>query len=49
LGLLPITALTQGLREVLQHGNSLPLGDVGILAAWAVIGVAAAASLFRWE
>jgi hypothetical protein len=49
LGLLPISALTHGLREVHQHGNSLPLGDVGILAAWAVIGVAAAASLFRWE
>ncbi len=49
LGLLPITALAHGLREVLQHGNSLPLADVGILATWAVIAVAAAAALFRWE
>jgi ABC-2 type transport system permease protein len=49
LGLLPITALAHGLREVLQHGNSLPLADVGILATWAVIAVAAAAAFFRWE
>jgi ABC-2 type transport system permease protein len=49
LGLLPITALAHGLREVLQHGNSLPLWDVGILATWAVAGVAAAAKFFRWE
>jgi ABC-2 type transport system permease protein len=48
-GLLPITALAHGLREVLQHGNSLPLADVGILATWAVIAVAAAAAFFCWE
>lgn len=49
LGLLPISALSDGLREVLQHGAALPWGDAGVLAAWAVLGLGAAARLFRWE
>ncbi|MFF4103690.1 ABC transporter permease [Streptomyces sp. NPDC001903] len=49
LGLLPISALSDGLREVLQHGAGLPWGDVAVLAAWAVLGLGAAAKLFRWE
>ncbi|MFJ3200922.1 ABC transporter permease [Streptomyces sp. NPDC086989] len=49
LGLLPISALSDGLREVLQHGAALPWGDVAVLAAWAVLGLGAAARLFRWE
>jgi len=46
---LPISALSDGLRSVLQHGSAMPWGDVGILAAWAVVALAAAARFFRWE
>ncbi len=49
LELLPISALSGGLRDVLQHGPSMPWGDLGILAAWAVVGLAAAGRFFRWE
>ncbi|MET9775741.1 ABC transporter permease [Streptomyces sp. NPDC006367] len=49
LGLLPISALSDGLRDVLQHGASMPWGDLGILAVWAVAGLAAAGKFFRWE
>ncbi|MEU5254838.1 ABC transporter permease [Streptomyces longwoodensis] len=49
LGLLPISALSDGLRDVLQHGAGTPWGDLGILAVWAVAGLAAAAAFFRWE
>jgi ABC-2 type transport system permease protein len=49
LKLLPISALSDGLRDVLQHGAAMPWGDLGILAVWAVVGLAAAARFFRWE
>ncbi|MFI9049897.1 ABC transporter permease [Streptomyces sp. NPDC053427] len=49
LGLLPVSALSDGLRAVLQHGAGLPLADLGILAVWAVLGLGAAARFFRWE
>lgn len=49
LKLLPISALSDGLRDVLQQGASMPWGDLGILAVWAVVGLAAAARFFRWE
>ncbi|NBE53849.1 ABC transporter permease [Streptomyces boluensis] len=49
LGLLPISALSDGLRDVLQHGASMPWGAAGILVVWAVLGLAAAARFFRWE
>ena len=49
LELLPAAALATGLREVLQDGAALPLGAAGVLAAWAVGGLALAARLFRWE
>ncbi|MFH8555101.1 ABC transporter permease [Streptomyces celluloflavus] len=49
LGLLPITALSDGLRTVLQHGAGVPWSDLGILAVWAVAGLGAAARFFRWE
>ncbi|MFD7667207.1 ABC transporter permease [Streptomyces sp. NPDC059788] len=49
LGLLPISALSDGLRDVLQHGAGVPWGDLGILAVWAVLGLGAAAKFFRWE
>jgi len=49
LGLLPISALSDGLRDVLQHGAGMPWGDLGILAVWAVVALAAAGRFFRWE
>ncbi|MEV0096187.1 ABC transporter permease [Streptomyces sp. NPDC050738] len=49
LNLLPISALSDGLRDVLQHGASMPWGDLGILAVWSVLGLGAAARFFRWE
>ncbi|MEU6295797.1 ABC transporter permease [Streptomyces erythrochromogenes] len=49
LGLLPISALSDGLRQVLQQGAALPWGDAAVLAAWSVLGLGAAARLFRWE
>ncbi|MBT2524951.1 ABC transporter permease [Streptomyces sp. ISL-99] len=49
LGLLPISALSDGLRDVLQHGAAIPWSNLGILAMWAVLGLGAAARFFRWE
>lgn len=49
LGLLPVSALSGGLRDVLQHGAGVPWGDLGILAVWAVVALAAAGRFFRWE
>lgn len=49
LELLPITALSDGLRAVLQDGAALPWGELGILTVWAVLGLALAARFFRWE
>ncbi|GAA2428423.1 ABC transporter permease [Streptomyces mauvecolor] len=49
LNLLPISALSGGLRDVLQQDASMPWGDLGILAVWAVLGLGAAAKFFRWE
>ncbi|MFF4247082.1 ABC transporter permease [Streptomyces sp. NPDC001822] len=49
LGLLPISALSGGLRDVLSHGAAMPWGDAAVLAVWAVLGLGAAARFFRWE
>jgi ABC-2 type transport system permease protein len=49
LELLPIAALSGGLRDVLQLGAGMPWGDLGVLAVWAAVGLAAAARWFRWE
>ncbi|ALO07549.1 transporter ATP-binding subunit [Streptomyces venezuelae] len=49
LELLPISALSDGLRDVLQHGASMPWGNALVLAVWAVLGLGAAAKFFRWE
>ncbi|CAL9385197.1 ABC transporter permease [Streptomyces sp. enrichment culture] len=46
---LPISALSGGLRDVLQDGAGVPWGQLGVLAAWAVAGLGAAARFFRWE
>ncbi|MFC7979865.1 ABC transporter permease [Streptomyces cinereoruber] len=49
LALLPISALSDGLRDVLQGGAPMPWGDALIMAVWAVLGLGAAAKFFRWE
>jgi ABC-2 type transport system permease protein len=49
LELLPISALADGLRQVLQHGAGMPARDLIILLVWAVAGLALAARFFRWE
>ncbi|MFC4010301.1 ABC transporter permease [Nonomuraea purpurea] len=49
LELLPISALTGGLRAVLAHGAALPLGPLAVLAAWAVLSLGLVSRTFRWE
>ncbi|MCA6091700.1 ABC transporter permease [Streptomyces sp. SCA3-4] len=49
LELLPIAALSDGLRDVLRDGAAMPWADLGVLAAWAALGLGAAARFFRWE
>ena len=49
LELLPISALADGLRQVLQHGAALPGKPLAVLAVWAVAGLVLAARFFRWE
>ncbi|GGY56410.1 ABC transporter permease [Streptomyces omiyaensis] len=49
LALLPVSALSDGLRDVLQGGAGMPWADALILAVWAVLGLGAAARFFRWE
>lgn len=49
LRLLPITALTGGLRSALGAAGVLPLGPVLVLSAWAVLSLGLASRTFRWE
>jgi ABC-2 type transport system permease protein len=49
LRLLPGGALSDGLRAVLQHGGGLPVRDLLVLCAWAVVAIALAVRTFRWE
>jgi ABC-2 type transport system permease protein len=49
LRLLPIAALTDGLRVVLRSGKLPAARDWLVLAAWAALGGAAAARWFRWD
>ena len=49
VSLLPSAALGQGLRDVLLHGEALPLGSVAVLLVWTVIGSVGAARTFRWS
>ena len=47
--LLPISALSGGMRSVLQHASGVPWRDLAVLAVWAVVGISLAARTFRWE
>jgi ABC-2 type transport system permease protein len=49
LDLLPITALTGGLRSVLAEGGGFPASQSLILALWAAVLLTLAARTFRWE
>jgi ABC-2 type transport system permease protein len=49
LELLPISALTDGLRQVLRAGGDVPLHDWVTLLAWAAGSIVVAARTFRWE
>lgn len=49
LDLLPIAALADGLRQILQDGAALPGGPLVVLVVWAVAGLALAAAFFKWE
>jgi ABC-2 type transport system permease protein len=49
LTLLPAGALSDGLRATLAHSAGLPLRDLLVLCAWAIVAVALAARTFRWE
>ncbi len=46
---LPLGALSEGLRAVLGDGAGMPWGDAAVLGGWAVVGLGAAARFFRWE
>jgi ABC-type multidrug transport system permease subunit len=48
--LLPLTALNNSLRAVMQEGASLAsqLPEIGLLAGWAVVTFILALKLFRW-
>lgn len=49
LELLPISALSGGLRAVLRHGGSVPLHDWVTLLCWAAGSILLAARTFRWS
>jgi len=49
LELLPIAALTDGLRAVLRHGASPPLHDWLTLLVWAGASILVASRTFRWH
>jgi ABC-2 type transport system permease protein len=52
LSLLPVSALSEGLRQVFAEGaagGGLPWAELGVLAAWAAGALGLAARFFRWE
>jgi ABC-2 type transport system permease protein len=49
LELLPVSALSGGLRAVLGSGSGVPLHDWVTLLVWTSVGGAAAVRFFRWD
>lgn len=49
LRFLPSAALSDGLHQVLEHGQGLPVRPALTLLIWAVVALPAAARWFRWE
>jgi ABC-2 type transport system permease protein len=49
LELLPISALSNGLRVTLRSGGPVPLHDWVTLLVWSTVASAAAVRWFRWE
>lgn len=49
VGALPIRAFSDSLRGAYAASPSVPVHDVVVLAAWALIGIALARKYFRWE
>jgi ABC-2 type transport system permease protein len=49
LELLPTGALSTGLRNVLQHGTTFPAGNLVTLVVWAVLAIALATRMFKWD
>ena len=49
VSLLPSSALGDGLRDVLLHGQGLPLHSLAILTAWTLLAGALTARTFRWS
>ncbi|HET6907813.1 MAG TPA: ABC transporter permease [Mycobacteriales bacterium] len=49
LQLLPIAALSDGVRHALQGSSGVPLHDWITLVVWAVAGSVLASRLFRWQ
>lgn len=49
LELLPISALSDGLRHVLHDGDGVPVRDWLVLLAWGGSGILLASRTFRWE
>lgn len=49
LELLPLGAMSEGLRHVLSRGVGVPLHDWLTIAAWAAAGAVAASRWFRWD
>jgi len=49
LQLLPAGALSGGLRAALAHSAGLPVRDLLVLCAWAIVAIALAVRTFRWE
>jgi ABC-2 type transport system permease protein len=49
VALLPITALSSGLRTALADGSLPGLGVYAVLAVWALVAGLLASRLFRWD